>query len=76
MSYIKYLVGTPEDGPYANFQSTSDKAARAYVEITHGEILDEMEWTDDNGKPITLFIVPGESETDRRNREAGYIILY
>ena len=54
---ITYLVGDPANGPFASFSATDEAAARAYVTKNWGPVLDIVDWTDEDGKPVDLFIV-------------------
>lgn len=53
----KFLVGTPDDGPFSETKAEKFTDAESCVEFNYGEILDVVDWTDDNGEPIKMFIV-------------------
>jgi hypothetical protein len=57
----RFLIGTAADGPFDEARVTelddTDAQARIFVVHHYGEILDVVDWTDDYGKPIALYIV-------------------
>lgn len=53
---MPYLVGDPANGPFANLAAKTEEEAREEAG-KYGKVVDEMDWTDDFGKPTILFIV-------------------
>jgi hypothetical protein len=60
---MKFLVGTAKDGPFTGFDADNDQDAQTKVEINWGEILDIVDWTDDFGRQVDMFIVGEEQRT-------------
>jgi hypothetical protein len=56
-----FVVGTPADGPFTETRYATDEIlARDWVNKNYGEILDEVDWQDEDGAPVVLYVVAGE----------------
>jgi hypothetical protein len=61
---IKYLIGTPEDGPFTSIRSNSLETAEEIAARLWGEHLDTVDWHDEDGSEVWMIIVPKESRSE------------
>lgn len=57
---IKYLIGTPEDGPFTHIWASSLEEAEEIAGTRWGEYLDTVDWQDEHGCSVWMIVVPKE----------------
>jgi hypothetical protein len=54
----RYVTGTPSGGPFSTPKLFDTEAqAREWTEKNYGDVLDVMDWQDEDGQPVVMFVV-------------------